>query len=224
MAHAAETLVDVVLQVDAFSDVEDPPDPLPQYFREEVTIAGDLFPAPMADLRRDFLEACEPRGINWDPPEVAYPVNFVMGQRDAPRPYFGFDPDRRLHTCIQLSRLVQPTSLGYGRAGRIRLGDDGEFLGFAPSRITGGPGRGWVAERERNWFDDHHVPEIAALVENFDPEATLPERVLQALWHHEHAHQVQWWDDGSNRLAPQGSGRGRQARRQRHYHQRLLAG
>lgn len=129
-----EEFTDVVLMVDAFAEAKEVPDPLPGYFDEDVTLSGDLFLGPLLSLRRELLDACDPRGINWEPPTKAYPVNFVIGRRAAPGHPWNFDPDRRLWTCIQLSRLVQPTSLGFDRAGRLQFDGDGKLLAFAPSR------------------------------------------------------------------------------------------
>lgn len=189
----ADELIDVVLMVGAFGETTHRPDPIPKHFREEASLVDDIAIAPLEGIKTELLEACEPTGINWKPPTKSFGINYAILRRNAPHPYTSFDPDRRLWTCVQLSRLVRPTSLGMGNAGRLTLSQDGTVKRFAPSRIDGSAGRGWVADTDANWLRDEDVPRIAELIQRFDPKA-LPERVLQALWQHEFVHQMHFVD------------------------------
>jgi hypothetical protein len=187
------SLIDLALMIDAFGEAAEVPSPLPRHFREEVELGPDLWIDPLRDVRTELLEACDPRGINWDPPTKAYGANYAIVRRNAPDPYFNFDPDRRLWTCIQLSRLVRPTSISMGKGGRLSLKPDGTIERFAPSPVEGCAGRCWVATPEANWLRDEDIPPIRELIATFDADK-LPERVLQALWQHEFVHQVFYAD------------------------------
>lgn len=188
-----EGLIDVVMMVDAFGEAEQRPTTLPKHFREEVQLTDDLKISPLWDLRSDLLEACEPRGIGWSPPTKSFGVDYAIERTDAPEPYFSFDPDRRLWTCVQLSRLVRPTSIGMGKGGRLTLDGSGNVERFAPSNVDGCAGRSWVSDTNDNWLRDEDVHGIIELLVRFDP-SNLPERVLQALWQHEFIHQMYFVD------------------------------
>lgn len=188
-----KTLFDVAMMVDAFGDGGKVPSPLPAHFKKEVSLSPDVSISPMDGILRDLLEACEPRGLDWEPPAKSFGVNYAFFRRDAPDPYFSFDPDRRLWQSVQLSRLVHPTSVGFAKAGRLTLDSDGKVKRFAPSRLHGVGGRYFVAQPEKNWLSDEHIPFVRELLEGFDPDS-LPERVLQALWQHEFLHQLYFVD------------------------------
>ncbi len=189
----AEVLFDLVMMVDAFGEAEHRPSTLPKHFKEDVQLAEELKISPLNAIRSDLLEACEPRGINWSPPTKSFGVNYGIVRVDAPNPYFSFDPDRRLWTCVQLSRLVRPTSIGMAKGGRVTLDESGKVTRFAPSRLEGCAGRSWVADTNANWLRDEDIPPIKELLQKFDAKA-LPERVLQALWQHEFIHQMYFVD------------------------------
>ena len=186
--------LDVVLMVDAFAEVEDIPFPLPKHFEEEISLASDLAIAPLPSVRGELLAACDPRGINWTPPHKNYGANYAIIRRNPPTELsLAFDPDRRLWTCVQLSRLIRPTSIGLGHGGRLSLTKTGEVERFVPSRIDGPAGRGWVAEPDKNWIRDVDIADIRTVLAAFEAHP-LPERVIQGLWQHEFLHQVPFVD------------------------------
>lgn len=177
--QSAPKRVDAVLQIDAFGEVERLPDPLPSHLDGEVQLAEDLWIGPFTPYRFDMLDQCEPRGLNWEPPIKQFGANYGIYRVDPPveRVPF-FDQDRRLWTCLQLTRLIRPTSIDFQYAGRLEF--EGESVSrFEPARRAGCGETASVADPTQNWIRDEDIAPIQGLLVAFRPDQ-LPDRVRRS--------------------------------------------
>jgi hypothetical protein len=97
-----------------------------------------------------------------------------------------WDPDRRLTTCLALSRIVQPTSIAFANAARIISWPN------RPVEIIAAyvyQKAAWISPGERDWLTDADVAALGLLMSAFRPQ-DLPERVKRALWYLEGAFQT----------------------------------
>src|SRR5262245_52627242 len=74
-----------------------------------------------SDLAEAVFDACLPAGENFKPIRQVGCAYAIWRTPDTGPAAHGiqFDPDSRLHHCVALSRLVQPTSVGFEYAARI---------------------------------------------------------------------------------------------------------
>ena len=179
----------------AFGALEETPEPLPNHFSDEVVIKGGLRIGPLEPPLKDRIAlACAQQGENWVRPVRSYPLNYAIYRQNAPEDrYWTWDSDRMLWTCLQISRLVRPTSIGLSFAARLVHDGSGAVESIIPARIDGSASRCWVANERENWIRDANVVEIRRLLQEFDP-SRVPERVLRAMWFHEYAHQQVYLD------------------------------
>jgi hypothetical protein len=156
----------------------------PTHTRRKISIAPDLWIGPRND-REAIMDACEPRGENTLKAIRQFPCHYAFFRTNPPNKgkRHGFDPDLRLRTAIQLSRIVRPTTTAYAYAARIIRGRGMRREIVAPR--VGGPGySAYVLDESRNCLWDENVTELRAIIEAFRPRR-LPRRVRRALWHHE---------------------------------------
>lgn len=191
-------ITDVTLMLDCFSGVPegDVPalDAWPRHFREEVRIYEDLYIGPLRDLRGQIYDACQPKGMNWVEPTRNFPIEYGIYrcQASSERRWI-WDPDQRLQTCLMLSRLVRPTSIGVRYAARLIYDPENSLIEIAPANISGTGTKAWVVDESRNWLRDSDIPPLRTLLQCFD-SAVLSSRVSRAFWHFEHGCRNAWID------------------------------
>jgi hypothetical protein len=159
---------------------------VPSFSNKPLQLAADLWlgPVPQVEL---LLDACEHRGHNSPKPfrQFASLYGFYRTYEGVELPdRHSFDPDRRLRTCLQLSRLVRPTSVSYEFAGQI-WGSDTEDLEIIPAGFTGVGSQAFVLDEDQDWFRDEDGLALRDLLSSFEP-ARLPPRLHKALWYHEY--------------------------------------
>lgn len=185
--------VDLTLAIDVFGEADGLPNPLPRHLHEKVSLANDLSIGRVTAHTEQVLDACDLIGIRWKRPFRAFGSQYGIARLAPPGHPSQFDPDLRLRTCVQLSRVVHPTALGYVFAGRLITEDDGTIVEFAPARLLGAGRHAFVADPTQNWLGDDHVAVLQQLLAAFNPDA-YPQRVLNALFYHEYVHQLQTID------------------------------
>lgn len=132
------------------------------------------------------MDACQLRGANTLKPIRQYTSHFAFIRTNPPNPTerYKFDPDSRLRTALQLSRLIKPTNTAYEYAARIitakRMRRE-----IVPYSVRGIGAHAVSIDDDTNWFGDDHVDALRELLKIFAP-ATLPERLARALWYHEY--------------------------------------
>jgi len=157
-----------------------------KHLHEPVALGKDVHLGPF-ELADRVIAACQSLGENWKPPHEW--STYAFWRTGAPYVLDGlikFDVDRRLSTCIQLSRLVRPTSIGYYRAARL-ITWPGKALEIVPARYQGRGTIAVVIDTEQDWIRDADIQPIRDLFAAFKPDA-LPKRVKRALMYHEYAH------------------------------------
>lgn len=158
---------------------------LPDITRSAVEIAPGIWlgPTPFAE---QILDACQPIGHNMKRPYLQFGslYGFYRVYESAPYPErHDFDPDRRLRTALQLSRLVRPTSTSWEYAAQIW--QDGATPEILPARFTGVGSQAFVLNEDEDWLRDEDVEALRGVLKIFAPEV-LPERLKKALWYHEY--------------------------------------
>ena len=184
---------DLTLAMDVFGEVDDLPDPIPRHLHEIMSLADDLIIGRVTADTEAIIDACDPQGINWHRPHRAFGSQYGIARLARPGHSYQFDPDLRLRTCVQLSRVAHPTALSFIFAGRLTTDNDGAIVEFSPARLLGGGRHAFVADPAHNWLDDDHVAVLRQLLASFSPDV-LPQRVLNALFYHEYVHQLQTFD------------------------------
>jgi hypothetical protein len=185
--------LDIAMAMDVLGEASEEPDPRPRHFQQDVAIADDLLIGPFAQHRDAITDACDRVGINPLRPHRLYWSQYSVARIVAEPNGYRFDDDRRLRTCLQLSRLVHPTGIAFEHAGRLVLADGGTIESFTPARIRGSSAVAWVADPTHNWLDDAHIVQLRDLVQQFNVDA-LPERVIRAFFYHEYIHQLFYVD------------------------------
>ena len=65
------------------------------------------------DLAKKVMDACEPRGRNFQPVRL-FGHLYAFVRKDPPaEPLYDWDSDNVLQKCVAISRLVRPTSIGF---------------------------------------------------------------------------------------------------------------
>lgn len=183
-----ETRIDIALAMDVFGEAPELPDPLPTHTQRDVPIINGLFIGPV-EHRGEIIEACDPRGISWNPPTRQYGSQYGIWCDVEPGTANQFDVGDRLGICIQLSRLVHPTGIDFRFAGRLSLRDDGTIAEFVPGRVRADARPAYVADPTTNWLSDSHIDELRQLLLAFQPKA-LGVRLTRALFYHEYLHRL----------------------------------
>lgn len=157
------------------------------YFPASIQIHEDLWIGPFGELTERVMDACELRGEQYSPIRQ-FGSPYAIWREGAPEDDQSdalFDPDLRLRTCVTLTRLVHPTSIGYEYAARVSRGSN-ESVRIAPYDPGDLPKHAFVLETNENWLIPSDVPQIQLLVQEFSENA-LPSRVARALWYFETA-------------------------------------
>lgn len=111
------------------------------------------------------------------------------------KPLHQFDEDNKLQTCIQLSRLIHPTSINLNYA--VRYSTENEKDQISPLNPAFGKGAFLVQfnnnPRHKNWLSLANLKQLSELMKNFDI-TKLPQRVRKALFYYEYAAWTQYID------------------------------
>ncbi|MFC2166166.1 hypothetical protein ACFLT2_14355, partial [Acidobacteriota bacterium] len=101
------------------------------------------------------------------------------------QPFFKWDKDEKLQTCIALSRLVQPTTISFEYSASVVYLND-RVNEIIPGPVSGFGAHAWVAtEESRNWLTEIEGEELSELFINYK-KSNLPQRIRQALWYLEY--------------------------------------
>jgi len=165
----------------------------PKFTRRAARLADDLWIGRHA-VREAVMDACELRGENSLQAIRQFPSHYGFYRTNAPHAAnrYRFDSDNRLRTCLQLSRLIRPSSTGYCYAARI-IRDRGRRREIVPFHWRGIGTYAYQLEEGANWFSDEDVAALRSLLTAFRPDA-LPHRVKRALWYHEYIFWTQMID------------------------------
>lgn len=105
-----------------------------------------------------------------------------------------WDEDNRLKDCVALSRLIHPTSTGYGYAARVRIDEYGQPSKLCRAQISEINIDAHVSPSEqRDWLTETEAVELKNLLA-WIRTVQLPKRVSNALWYHEFAFRT-WFAD-----------------------------
>lgn len=157
--------------------------------REHFQLADDLWAGKLDSTTAErVLDGCEPPGCWVKKPPRLYSQLYAFIREPAPTvPSYTWDSDLRLQTCIALSRLIQPTSIGFEHAAQITYNPDGSVSEIIPGPIKGFGAEAYVANKNgRNWLTLNDLNVLKALLRHL-PLSNLPQRVQRALWTHEYA-------------------------------------
>lgn len=159
----------------------------PAGFAGPVELAGDVRIERLDfELSERLLRATELRGENWDPTRQSHVVHAYVRQawsRDdggVLDNLYHWDVDRRIHPCVQLSRLVRDNNTSTEHAVRrlIQAGGDERLVPF--SGFDSHVAYRLYPERA-GWLDVDEARALDGLVRAYWDGAALPERVGRAL-------------------------------------------
>lgn len=165
----------------------------PKYQARRAKLAADLWIGCHPD-REAIMDACEQRGANTLKAFRQFPSHYAFFRTNPPNPTkrYDFDSDRRLRSCLQLSRLVRPSETGYYYSARV-LRERGRRREIVPYAARGIGTFAFSITEDDNWFGDDHVQALRRLLRAFDA-AVLPDRVSRSLWYHEYIFWTQMID------------------------------
>lgn len=165
------------------------PPPLPDRFE----LADDVWIGELDDQIADMvLDACDPPGWGVEKPKRQFGQLYAYVREPAPS-IQTWDSDKRLLTCVALSRIVHPTSVSFRYAAQIIYNSDGTVK-VVPGPVQGHGADAWPPnEHDRDWLNDTDLELLKQLVREL-PTANLPPRVWRAFWYHEFAARTQYAD------------------------------
>ncbi|HEX3103835.1 MAG TPA: histidine--tRNA ligase [Terriglobales bacterium] len=154
------------------------------------------------NLAKRVIEACEPRG-EWEhkAPTKLYGQLYAFAREIGATNELNWDSDRKLGTCIALSRIIHPTTVSLAYAARIMFRDDVPYE-IIPASFRGHATAAYVLKaspaylpkaNERDWLTLSDLNELKNLYSVFD-WPSLPSRVKRALFMHEEAAGDLWLD------------------------------
>jgi hypothetical protein len=195
LARGRPLITDVVLVPSPYAHGGGGPGRPIVYFEDSYRIAEDVWLANFdIDFANGIMDACEPRGENFEPRrQYGAPYGLVrVSVPDVPGHTLHFDHDSRLLTCVALSRLVHPTSIGFAYSARIIERNDGsrQVVPHTPHDLNA---RAFVIDPDQDWLVPADVPEIRQLLQAYVGSAR-PQRVSSALWHFEIAARTYYFD------------------------------
>lgn len=158
---------------------------IPEHVKRPVEVAPDIWIGPLGDLKKDVIEASTYPGKNW-PIHRIYRCPYALWRINAPKsPVDGvvWDSDHKLTRVMQLLRLVKPSTWGYRYACRLHLAE--EPYSIESAEVVGQGALAYLTPGRVDGIGAADVSTLAGLVIAFDP-ATLPNRVRNAIWMHEH--------------------------------------
>lgn len=145
------------------------------------------------DMAKLIMDTCEPRVFGADEPwrQYAQLYAFVRELPSNSEIWF-WDTDRHLGATVALSRLIHPTSVGFGYAARISHAN-GKIGEIFPAQVRGVSREAFLSpNRERDWITPSEAAKIGELIPLSFP--AMPRRVHSAFWHHEYAAHTYYLD------------------------------
>lgn len=151
-------------------------------------------PLPEGISRDSIFDSCDPPGFEFRPVrQYGYRYSFVRVTHSSDSPSISWDEDRKLQVVIMLSRLVQPTTLGYHYSARA-ICKDGTLIQVVPGPTHGFTSHAWVSRDDwRDWLTKEDAAEIRRLHSLYN-EQSLPARVRRAIRHFGHAQHTYFLD------------------------------
>jgi histidyl-tRNA synthetase len=184
------TVKDVVLHTNGriFDSPQSTWDTIPQTRQD---LAPDLWVEKLpSKVFWEIYDHCEPKG-KWRGAEpVKQFAQLYTWVREVPSSRateLNWDSDRRLQSCVVLSRILHPTTINYSAAARVTYGEDGSLVEIVPGPVKGHHSEAFLSAREtRDWLTVDEFKELAILLQSYNWPA-LPERVRRALWTYDYA-------------------------------------
>lgn len=139
-----------------------------------------------------IMDACEPRGRNYDPTRLfsqRYSFVRVRSLDEVQANLFSFDEDGKLRSALALSRLIRDNGFSLQYAARAMRRADAESVICPFSASDGSAVYRLLPGRE--WLDGAEAEELAALLAACR-SAELPPRVAEANWRSEYATYMHW--------------------------------
>ena len=140
------------------------------------------------EIAEMVIDSCDPPGSWVNPPVRPFGQLYAFVREPAPPdPIYEWDSDKRLLTCVALSRLVHPTSISFCYAARLIYGSDGVLREVVPGPVRGhGADVFLVDEAGRDWLTTNELGALRELVQLLHA-ADLPARIWRAFWYFEYA-------------------------------------
>jgi hypothetical protein len=163
---------------------------------EEIDLGESvILTALSSDEAEQVMDACEPRGLNFDPVrQFGQRYSFVRERPVEIERAAGatmFDEDGHLQNAFALSRLVRDNGFSLQYAARMIDRRD-ESRVVRPVGFTEGTAV-YRLRRGREWLDTSEAKQLVALLDAYR-SAPLPSRVGRALWRAEHSTWHRWAD------------------------------
>ncbi|MFQ5539640.1 MAG: hypothetical protein ACE5FB_04515 [Candidatus Binatia bacterium] len=157
--------------------------------RERFQLADDLWVGRLDDeVAQRVFDSCTPPGSWVNPPVRPFGQLYAFVREPAPPdPIYTWDSDKRLLTCVALSRLVHPTSLSFCYAARLIYGSDRVLREVVPGPVKGHGADVFLTDEDgRDWLTTDELEILRDLIRLLTP-ADLPPRIWRAFWYHEYA-------------------------------------
>ncbi|MGB9406480.1 MAG: hypothetical protein WCA89_03025 [Terracidiphilus sp.] len=138
------------------------------------------------DTVQAVFDACDPPGLNFCRTRLLFQrYCFVREQRHSSYPSLNWDDDLQLRKCVDLSRLVHPTTIATHFSARLfyENGDDSKPSMIVPGLTQGLGAYAWVnGSSWRNWLTEQDARELGKLVPTYDFDK-MPIRLRRAMNH-----------------------------------------
>jgi hypothetical protein len=191
----ASPQTDIAVAIGHYAEAANPPARPIVRFGAPLHIHGDVWIADFgAAAFEPVLRACSGRGLNWDPNYLSFGA-YAFYRTNAPAANgneLAFDPDGQLYTCLRLSRLVHPTSIGLDFATRIRILPDGQIQ-LVPNRFYSLNPHAFTIAPEEDWLIPADIPLLRKLAQAFFATAQS-ERIKSAFFYYEAAARSFYYD------------------------------
>jgi len=142
----------------------------------------------------EIMDACTPRGANFDPVrQFSQRYSFVRERsfEEIEESYFNPDEDGGLYDAVSLSRLIRDHGFSLQYTARVIDPADGKRTIAYRASSEGDAAYRLVPGRE--WLDGPEAEELAGLLAA-KRSAELPPRVTRAMWRSEYATRIGWAD------------------------------
>jgi hypothetical protein len=183
----------------------------PEEFRAHPPVGapGRLFPNAVSEVElgdgvkllalpseeaEEIMDACTPRGRNFDPiRQFSQRYSFMRDRtfEEIDDSYFNPDEDGKLYDALSLSRLVRDHGFSLQYTARVIDHEDGKRT--IAYRASGEGNAAYRLAPDREWLDGPEAEELAVLVAA-KRSAELPPRLTRAMWRSEYATRIGWAD------------------------------
>lgn len=142
----------------------------------------------------EIMDACTPRGTNFDPiRQFSQRYSFVRDRtfEEIDDSYFNPDEDGKLYDALSLSRLIRDHGFPLQYTARVIDRVDGRRT--IAYRVSSEGNAAYRLAHGREWLDGPEAEELADLLTT-KRSAELPPRVTRAMWRSEYATRIGWAD------------------------------